>query len=201
MNNDWFLDRFQRSERLSAYWYNKAQDLLGAVLILAAAQEKDGSGDFKAADLGLWESYRFSIALPPVFALNAGLALELLLKSAIVKRDNGPENVPTNGAKGHSLTFLSKELQVVLSDDDAAVLEGFSIYIHWMGRYPVPKSRQVWDYAYRVLERLRKRVPLGPTPTVMISTQNSRRTLNKENFLRLWNTFSEVYKQLPAEKY
>lgn len=201
MADDWFLDRFQRSEKLSAYWHNKAQDLLGAVLVLAAAQEKDGTGDFQASDIGLWDGYSFAIALPPVFSLNAGLALELLLKAAIVKRDNGPQNVPTKGGNAHSLNYLVNELQIELNNDDVAVLGAYSLHIQWMGRYPVPKSRELWDSANKVIDRLMMRKQMGPNSKIMVRSRNPQRSLGKESFLRLWNQFSKFYNDLPSEKY
>ena len=81
------LPLYERRGSAVLWWLNKAQDLHGAAAVIYHAMCNEGIEIKK--EHGLEEGYSFRIALPGVFAMNAGLSLELLLKAIILIKKDG----------------------------------------------------------------------------------------------------------------
>lgn len=134
------LDRFKSQRDIAIYWFNKASDLRGSAAALWVSQA-DEISDVVVARCDLGASFRLDAAVPAVYRMLAGMALELLYKAVIVAMG---EDVPHT----HTLVELAGRAGFAPSDDDRALLKILTEAIVWDGRYPVPK-------AYEHFERLR----------------------------------------------
>lgn len=139
-------DVFDRSQKASSSYYNKASDLhAGALLLWDACQSPVGfmATDAKAEQLGLGEGFRLSVALPPVFALLARLSIELLLKA--IARICSLKN-----KEHHRLVDLSNDVGILLSHERAGIAALLTEYVYWASRYPTPKGEDQYQKAQRI---------------------------------------------------
>jgi hypothetical protein len=140
-------DVYERRQKSSAYFRNKASDMhAGAVVVWHAYQQTPvGFGpDPEAQRLGLGDGakygFRLSAALPPVFALLAGLSIELQIKA--IARLLDLKNLNT-----HSIAVLNKQVGITLSSEHAALADALSEYVYWASRYPTPRNKTRFDKA------------------------------------------------------
>jgi uncharacterized protein YjiS (DUF1127 family) len=152
-------DVYERRQKSSAYFRNKASDMhAGAVVIWDAYQKSPSSAfewDHEAVRLGLEDpppekpvsprfggplSFRLHVALPPVFALLAGLSIELQIKAIARLLDLENRNI-------HSIADLSKHVGITLSSEHAALADALSEYVYWASRYPTPRNEAQFDKA------------------------------------------------------
>jgi hypothetical protein len=163
-------DVYERRQKSSAYFRNKASDMhAGAVVIWDAYQTPVGlepdreaqrlglepgrvGGFAKAWPLGLgmpanpdplvWKfpGFRLDAALPPVFALLAGLSIELQIKAIARLLNLENRNI-------HGIADLSKHVGITLSSENAAFADALSEYVYWASRYPTPRNKAQFDKA------------------------------------------------------
>jgi hypothetical protein len=150
-------DVYEARQKSSAYFRNKASDMhAGAVVIWDAYQKSPSSGfewDHEAVRLGLEDpppesrgspkkgmrlSFSLHVALPPVFALLAGLSIELQIKA--IGRLLDLEN-----RNHHRIADLSKHVGITLSSENAAFADALSEYVYWASRYPTPRNEAQFD--------------------------------------------------------
>jgi hypothetical protein len=139
-------DEYERRQKGSLSFANKASDLhAGALVIWHAYQSPVGllQPDPEAKRLGLGKGFRMDAALPPVFALLAGLSVELQIKAIARLLDLANRTI-------HRIGDLSKHIGISLSADNAAFAAALTEYVYWASRYPTPSSEADFDKARRV---------------------------------------------------
>ena len=135
---------------------------------------------FKEAAILIAQIDEYSPPLP--YYYNAGIALELALKSIAVAKSKIYEN-------NHRLNDLCTLVELKITKNQACALELLSELIIWSGRYPVPKEEGQWNNYHDVV--LGKHV---------VSEVEGNRTLvdrerfpSVENFLTLWKLCEAEY--------
>lgn len=169
------------------WWFNKANDLRGAAAAISHAIKHENPDLKKEAELG--DGYSFSIALPGVFSMNAGLSIELLLKAILVINSKGKfEDLPHS----HNLTKLAEAAGVynLLNKSQKDLLEVFSEFIYWAGKYPVAKTHA--DYI-RSGEIMQKRLEQHSSGNLTFYKSNPKTNPSWENYNDLWNVFASEY--------
>lgn len=167
---------FERRKTLGMYWYNKACDLRGAAgLVWAGIKDEDPART--AQQLGLGKGFSFAAACWPVYQMLCGLALELLLKAAVVTGGEAPKAT-------HDLGYLWSRLNLPLTEADSGVLALLSESIKWAGRYPVPKEEADFKRLRDLSDRhLMDKFPLG----------NSGLEIRRYNGRLDWSAFGELW--------
>lgn len=160
-----WMSRYQRSKSMGMYWYNKASDLHGAAGLVWAGIEDDQASR-TAVKLGLGKGFDFRVACWPVYLMLCGLALELLLKTAIVANEEEPTTT-------HKLDVLWEKVGLPLTAERRGLLNILTESIYWAGRYPVPTReadferladlqwQHLWSPASTSIEGLDIRSPNG----------------------------------------
>jgi len=125
------------------FWLEQAKRLDAAAMLIWAGIQKDLAAMSKLAPGATVTRDQVPNAyLGGVFWLNAGLALENLLKGIIVKRD--PKSA-ANGRlarhlKTHNLLELCDRAGAKLSESEAFYLCTATRCVQWTGRYPTSTS-------------------------------------------------------------
>lgn len=178
-----FNNVFERRQKLSAYWYNKASDLRGSAGALWASMH-DANAYPNAEKLGLGQGFSFTIACSPVYHMLCGMALELLLKAIHVERGAEPKAT-------HNLVVLCQDAAITLTDAQTGLLRILSEAIVWEGRYPVPKQEtrfhqlsDLWD------KHLFDQIPFSGT----LKLRRPNNNLGWESFNQLWELVFESYR-------
>lgn len=184
-------DRYDLNVRFGIYWKNRASDLNAAAVLLGSACEKDMPIEVSPKSLGLGAGFAFRAALPPVFRLNAGLAIELLLKACIVKRDGHCENLKTI----HQLNKIAKDAGFIPTDPQEKLLDVMTEYIYWLGRYPAPKDRKQFELTGKILDKQRMKCPSG-----FGTISDPEVWFNLENYKKLWFAIKVYYESIPARR-
>ena len=171
-------DVYERRQKSSAYFRNKASDMhAGAVVIWDAYQKSPSSAfewDHEAVRLGLEDppaekpvsakfggplSFRLHVALPPVFGLLAGLSIELQIKAVARLLDLENRNI-------HSIADLSKHVGITLSSEHAALADALSEYVYWASRYPTPRNEAQFNKANDIFWKVGFPAALGEPETL-----------------------------------
>lgn len=184
-------DRYDMNVRFGIYWKNRASDLNAAAVLLGNTCEIDSPVKVSPESLGLGAGFAFGAALPPVFRLNAGLAIELLLKACIVKRDGHCENLKPI----HQLNKIAKDADFIPTDPQKKLLDVMTEYIYWLGRYPAPKNREQFESTNKILDKQRMKSSSG-----FGTTSDPEVWLNLENYQKLWSAIKAHYKSIPARR-
>lgn len=91
-------------------------------------------------DVPLTDAQELALRLRGPFAMLAGMAIEVMLKGAIVQA------MPVAHRKapptGHNLKTLSETAKVTWTADQTDLLERLTTFIVWAGRYPVGLSEK-----------------------------------------------------------
>jgi len=159
------FDVYERRQKSSAYFRNKASDIhAGAVVIWDAYQKSPSNAfewDHEAVRLGLEDpppekpvsarfggplSFRLHVALPPAFALLAGLSIELQIKAFARLLDLENRDI-------HRITDLSEQVGITLSSEHAALADALTEYIYWASRYPTPRNETQFDKANDIFRK------------------------------------------------
>lgn len=172
-----FAAPYQRRHERGIYWYNKATDLRGAAgLVWAGIHDEKASAI--AERLGLGSGFDFAAACWPVYYMLCGMALELLLKAAIVQGGGEPKAT-------HKLAELWHEVGLEADAQQTGLLEILSESISWAGRYPVPWQETRFDrFGDLVDEHLMDHVPLGESG---LEVMRANQSLDWPSFTRLWS--------------
>jgi hypothetical protein len=144
------FDIYERRQKSSAYFSTRASDMhAGAVVIWDAHQTP--VTDREAQRLGLGEGFCLGVALPPVFALLAGLSVELQIKAIARLLDLENQEI-------HRIADLSKYVGITLSSEHAALADALSEYVYWASRYPTPpnpkKAEAQFNKAYDIFRKV-----------------------------------------------
>ena len=128
-----------------------------------------------------------SESLSEAYFYNAGLSIELLLKTIILAQSKTFE---TN----HKLNGLCENAGIKLTKDQTITLDLFSEIIIWSGRYPTPKNEGQWNnYHDSILEKHIVREQNGNTFKTLA---HSGRFPSLENYLKIWNLCESEYQRL-----
>lgn len=171
-----FLDRFDRPDEQSVYWFNSANDLHAGAAATWHSMEPHVREEL-VAKYELGASFDTRVALYPVYGLLCGLSVELLLKASIVESGMPIKNE-------HNLIRLASQLQLQLDSDQMNLLEQLTHLIRWRGRYPKPNKREEW-MKYRQVQD--DAMVVERTGKVQWRKQSASRTLN-------WNTYDALWK-------
>lgn len=136
------------------YWFNRARDLHAAAGAIWYAMNADNDAKV-AQDLGLGHGFSMSIACGSVYHMLCGQSLEVVMKAALVSRDQSPPQT-------HSLNDLADLLGVNRSKEEKRLLAFYEESVWWAGRYPIPKKandkmiRDFWKLSSNVLTKPKK---------------------------------------------
>jgi hypothetical protein len=150
----YWLEQGEATARNPGGWLYTADALKRSADILLAASDEDrrklvdlfskGDGPSLADELAEVAGAPF---LAPVYLQLAGLAIENLAKGIAVARDPTVVAVDERGRLvtwGHISVRLFEDLGISLNDAEAAQVERLSVFVEWVGRYPVPRfARQL----------------------------------------------------------
>jgi HEPN domain-containing protein len=124
------------------------------------------------------------------YYFNAGLSLELALKSIIIAKSKP-------FGKTHTLIDLSKDAGIRVSKDQECTLELLSEIIIWSGRYPTPTREEYWDNYYdKILEKHMIRQQIGNTGSLL---KNESRFPTHRNYQALWKICKNEFSHLQPE--
>jgi hypothetical protein len=138
--------RFYMEKENAIYWERHASELHAAACYLwNSEQQKRGVNVVKEA--GVPECEGDFIKVERVFRMLFGMALELLLKSTLVRIGKEP-----NG--GHDLLLLGNSLNLKISMKDRKILQVLSQSISWEGRYPVPNKEVAYDLTHDLMTEI-----------------------------------------------
>ena len=176
------MSEFDQRRENSTYWGNKANDLYIASEVLWKCIIV-GPGEEIKTKLGMEGSGRLDVALPSVFRMLCGMAMELLLKTIIVAKGGEPKAT-------HHLDELAVEAGVIFTPQQVGLLKILSRSVIWGGKYPIPKREQEWNELVNLeRELLFKRGSLGDTGLTVYSRNDA---LEWESFNELWIVAFEV---------
>jgi len=183
------MERYEREENLSIYWFNRANDLRGAAGAVWFAIETET--DQINNSLGMEPNYSFAIACPSVFLMLCGLSLELLYKALIVEVGEKPPEI-------HDLRKLSAPAKVSMQTGDLDLLDILTDHIQWAGKYPIPiGGRKKWEqHGERMIAAL-----YDPVPGMSIRILRSNKRLNWTDFGRIWSIGHSRYWELYNQRY
>lgn len=176
VNFDWiYKSQFDAWSNNSAYWHNKATNLMHASEIL-------------------WESYESGKLFDggDTHRLIMGLSFELMLKAFYVAES---EKVP----QCHDLNSLTKHCTLQLSSKDKKILKVLTGYIQWEGRYPTPnkpKKSKDTPYYNGVKEQsdpFQNTLPLGKELDGITNKSLKRSDLDFEHLIDLWRKINDEY--------
>jgi hypothetical protein len=180
-------ERFRFSTEVSNDYFNCASDLNASARILYAAQ---GSSEGHPAErLGLPSNFDFRIALSRPVLLNAGLALELILKACLVR---SKKFNPKKHFK-HDLVELAGDLGLSYAADQVSTLRIFTDSITWFGRYPHPKSSNELQQNKTNWNNLRKVEKFG---NITVTASDEKRWPTFQNYGDLWQMAEQQYWQI-----
>jgi hypothetical protein len=146
-------------------WYGGAVSYHEAAIILYEAKDRIHAG------------FR-------VFAFNAALSLELIIKAVLTA-----ESKPF--PKKHALRLLADLAQLQLSPDQLLTLDLLSEVLIWRGKYPTPILAKQWDnFHVSILEPHLVRSQSGNVSTTAVNGQTFP---SKENYVRIWNICKTRY--------
>jgi hypothetical protein len=185
-------ERHEKMQKLSVYWWNKANDLHASALVLWHFGCDKSAGKLPYEKLGIGPGFSLPIATDGVFKMLAGLSLELLLKASTVRRDRSIENL---NMKSHDLLVHAGNADFALTPSTRAFLQAISVYIQWLGRYPMAKTLKLTEQSSQSLDKTRILVRLGK---VSYSEEDPTRTLSLENYLATWTITLEHFYSFPA---
>jgi HEPN domain-containing protein len=152
-----FADRFARYRDGLMYYCNRAEELYRGAQIM---HEAHGPED--------------------VFALLAGLSIELLLKGIHRALEKPPRH-------HHRLDDLCGEAGISINDNDKIILQALSEHVAWASKYPTPTKPKAMLKAMQVFDKqLRK-------PGNIVDYYIPEREISWANYIRLWERFSTYY--------
>lgn len=178
------LKRFQQNQEISNDWYNCASDLNAATRVLYASRFPSNEYLEK---LGLGDGFRLDVALNRPTLMNAGLALELMMKACLVRMKTFDMKKDTSS---HNLLELSKKASVVFTYEQRDTLKVLSNAISWFGRYPIPKSEAKYQENSVHWRNLRKASTSG---TINILSSDEKKSPTFENYNLLWSSAHHRY--------
>lgn len=175
-------DPFSRRQRVSNYYWNKANDLhVGAIVLWTASEAEAGSPLAGILGFGDWGPYPSSLISS--CELLSGLSIELLLKAiarALGKKHNSH----------HRLNDLRRDVGIDLSADQDVTLAVLTECIYWDAKYPTPKTAQHFSESLKVFSKLRKP---GDLAMKKFSVLNDARAVNVGNYGVIWGELSHRY--------
>jgi HEPN domain-containing protein len=112
-----------------------------------------------------------------VFAFNAGLSIELLLKAILIAKG-------MDARRTHNIGELAKLAQIELNEDQRCTADLLAAVVEWRGRYPAPTSERKWDdFHDSILERHVIKKQCG---TVFATSADPKRFPNFNTYSTLW---------------
>lgn len=175
--------RFQKMSEQSQYWLNCAKDLNAAVRVLYLCS--DQFLQFEKKKIGLSESFSLDIALNRPILLNAGYAIELMLKACLV--------LQKSNIKGHNLINLSERAGVVFDENQKCTLRILSDAVTWWGRYPTPLSKEEFVRNSQNWDSLRQNKSLG---SFTVQSTDEKKWPTYHNYCALWGHALSRYREL-----
>lgn len=162
INSQFFNEQFKLAAESPATWALSAKRLKRSGDILFDAYEADlKSMSEETSPLDLENLETVSSA-----TLQFGLCIENILKAIII--DKEPKTIDAGklrkwpGKTGHELPLLAKKADINLNETQLDLMERFTFFIDWAGRYPVPKSETKMVLKQLGLNRQFLPLPLQP---------------------------------------
>jgi HEPN domain-containing protein len=120
------------------------------------------------------------------FAFNAGLSLELALKSILVAKGAKPRIT-------HKISELAAQAEVDIDAAQKDTLDIFAVIVEWQGRYPAPTSEAKWDdFHDKIQEKIIiRRRDKNVFKTLVVAD----RFPSFQNYLRLWNLCNAEFRK------
>jgi HEPN domain-containing protein len=119
-----------------------------------------------------------------VFAFNAAISLELIIKAILATEARA---IPPK----HGLRELARAASLPLDADQMDTLDLLSEIIAWLGRYPSPRTEQQWDNFHdNVFEQHKVRSRRGNVYTV---EAHGKKFPSKENYMKIWRVCAATY--------
>lgn len=176
---------FEKNYNSSQYWINSYAELnQSALIIWHSCYGKTISKTFKK------KGFLNHKLAAKIFPMLAGLSLELLLKACVVEKDK----VYGQWKGNHSLLELANKLNIRFTSKEKLLLEIYTTYIRWYGKYPVPWTKSEYlnkNYLFEADTVVRKSGNL-------ISLQNKGSAYDIQKYLKLnrkiWNKYCELRK-------
>lgn len=175
---------FQLSTEVSNDCYNCASDLNAAARILYAVQG-DSKG-YPTERLGLLSNFNFQIALSRPALMNAGFALELILKACLIRTKKFD---PKKHFK-HDLLKLSLDAEIPYTSDQKHTLRILTDSTTWFGRYPHPKTLDDLQKNESNWKSLQKIENFG---SIKVISSDENRWPIFQNYSELWRMAHNQY--------
>lgn len=150
---------FDERRTSSAYWHNRSSDLLISARTLSKAMAES-----HGLELSCWAPYKMLI----------GMSFELLFKCHCV--ETGITFRPT-----HDLVQLARTANLPISGPETGILKTLSAFIVWDGRYPIPKTVELFEEHWKHQSK---------------SSQDDE--LDFDKLLPIWRRFSDLYLEVCA---
>jgi len=153
--------------------------------------EKDPNSWYRLArqfnEVALLVDHQQPGGLFQAYLYNAGLSLELSLKSILIAKS-------MSFKKDHSLLELVKIAAIPITSDQECTLELLTEVIKWAGRYPTPKKPAHWDEWHDEIQskHIQRQTRKGAAPITKIES----RFPSHKNCQILWKLFEHEFTKL-----
>ena len=118
--------------------------------------------------------------LDRIFAMLAGLSIEILLKGILLGLQ---EKFPYN----HKLFDLCTCAGIEVCNDDKIILQSLTEHVEWASKYPAPQDESKWLFASSVFDSQRRQS--GNLAQYYIQ----EREISLDNYLRLWELLAGYF--------
>jgi hypothetical protein len=136
--------------------------------------------ELNSGALLIWEHDQ---RLRKVFAMLAGLSIELLLKGIMIGLQ---EDFPAH----HRLADLCDQAGITVDENDRLILQALSEHIYWASKYPAPLNEQQMERTREILEQQYRRS--GNLANLHIPEKE----IGLANYKRLWALFLDHFFQV-----
>jgi hypothetical protein len=175
------MDRFDRPDKYSQYWLNKACDVRAAAAAIWHCSEVDTEILKREYQIG----WGFA---SNTFGLLCGYSLEALFKGILVE---GETKIPLT----HDLAKLADLSIVSLTADQSAILDVLTHETVWSGRYPKPNKRKEWKEYQEVHDKSMK-TDGKVTDMFKVYSFDPNRAINWINYNAIWGHALSRYTEL-----
>lgn len=188
----------ERRGEASLTWWNKAMDLRGAAASISYVLQNKAIFPKEEYDLPSW--YDFDAATPLVFAMNAGLSLELLLKAIWIE---GFEDNFREMRYNHNLVDWAKKTKLWerLNQDQQVILELLTPCIKWLAKYPAVRTDDEYFATHDLFRKQYKPSPKASKSTLAIQVFDKNRSINWKNYNSIWQIADKYYQELRELNY
>jgi len=173
---------YKRHSKASLAWFNKATDLRWASGVIWDAIED--------------APHTYSL-YASVFAMNAGLSLELAFKAILVESQPPSSTFP----QGHNLKKLAEDSHLTkkLDADDLAMLEIYSMYVISVGKYPVATKEESHEKDLNTFKKQFKPLETFKNCKHKFYGPDKNRCPSWDTYEKIWKIVYQEYSGLKEE--